>query len=193
MHTQYILMCMETKTGWILDPLELELHLVVNFLMWVLGTKLGAPTRRASALYHRPSLQPSSLCSYYISWYSSTSSISLGLLSLTPKYTLCLCCPFAMTFFNLHFTPVKIIVWFGHELPCLHVSIKSQFTVFLSLPLSSITVCVITLCPSAWMTFFKSCLYSLFIFSTLPFFLITPVDGSGSIIIKSNSQMLILN
>lgn len=36
----------------VLNPLELELHMVVGHLMWLLGTKLGCSARKASALNH---------------------------------------------------------------------------------------------------------------------------------------------
>lgn len=41
---------LECKSQKSLDPLELDLHVVVSHLMWVLGTKLGSSARAVSAL-----------------------------------------------------------------------------------------------------------------------------------------------
>lgn len=56
LYTPYECRCLQRSVR-TLDPLELELQLVVSHLLWVLGTKLGSSGRKEELSTTAPRLQ----------------------------------------------------------------------------------------------------------------------------------------
>ena len=54
----------------VLHPLDLESHVVVSHLTWVLGTKLESPGRVESTLHHRATSPAPNFTFIYVSVYT---------------------------------------------------------------------------------------------------------------------------